>query len=974
MKKVYLFICFLLTSVLVVQAQKTWTGAAGDTLWHTAGNWNPTGVPTASDSVIINNTSLQIIYFSADASAKNINLRGSANVMFVLKGVAASTVRTINLGGTISSDYNTTALQFSGSLGSLTLNTNRTSGANSGIKLNILTGNKATITKTIHLSGFWGSTALTATQDSISSSQSNGIVGVDASSVIIGNGGAIVLNQRNNGTGGVTPFSGSATNGIVFQSGSIFSNYTASAAVNPFTTSSGTGTAQFLAGSQYNASLSTAAPVTSFNANFIMGRTFGSFFTGTMTQPTNTVYTNTTTTTTTFLDSFVVNSNGTFLITLVGDATNVASPTYSFGGIRVSSTAATPSTTVTFRSSNTGGATASTSVNISGNITILSTASNTSAGTIALAFGPNATSQATDLNINFTGTTNLTISKGASATLVNPGITIPVPTASVGSTVFNINNGATLNLGDSISLRTTLSVTKFNIKPTGRLTLIDDATLTTNNNGYAILESDTTGSATIGSTVGKLLNGFVVRRFIGRNAAWRTLGFPFNTVTYSGTNPVGSSTVDLNTFTTPTRTSAWAYYYDETADDGKYGTTGGVNAGWKPITTSTTGLAMKNGLLLYGSRNLGSAITISDTGFINYGTQTIPLTKTVNGWNLVANPYPSNISWSSILGNTENDSTNNTILANKTVYRVRPLGGGAYSWASYNTTTNTASNGGSDVIENGAAFFVQAAGNVNLTIKEANKTTASPGTRLMGIYNANSINLSLTGANTFTDDVTFVWGRFSDATEGFDANLDAYDLGASGTHDLSIVGNDDTRYAVFTGADLSKDVQNRTYKLAIRNLKLGTYTFTTSMPRDLDRNNEAYLVDKFLNKATLVKEGMQVSFDVTADAASKAEDRFQLEVRKKLTSVADQIASSKTYLLSNPTSNNQFAIHFGSDAQVANWQVVDLSGRVVSTGMFKNVYQGDTRVGELNTLQSGTYMVRLFNDNEPMVVMKLVKL
>lgn len=975
MKKVYLFICFLLTSTLVVQAQKTWTGAAGDTLWHTAGNWNPSGVPTASDSVIINNSNSQIIYFSGDASAKNINLRGSANVMFALKGVAASTVRNINLGGTISSDYNTTALQFSGSLGSLTLNTNRTSGTNSGIKLNILTGNKATITKTIHLSGFWGPSTLTASQDSISSSQSNGIIGVDAGSVLIGNGGAVVVNQRNNGTNGTTPFTGSATNGIVFQSGSTMSNYTASA-VNPFTTASGTGTAQFLAGSRFLASLSTAAPVTNFNSIYILGRTYGSFFTGTMTQAANAVYTNTTTTTTTFLDSLVVNPNGAFLITLVGDATNVATPTYSFGGIRVSSTLATPNTTLAFRSSNTGGATAPTSINISGNISLASTASNTAAGTLQLVLGPNSTTQLTDLNINFTGTTSINIERGA--TIVNPNLTFGSPNAgSTGHTVFNINNGATLNLGDSISFRSTAPITKFNVKPTGKLTLIDNAVLTTNNNGYAILESDTTGSATIGNSVGKLINSFIVRRFIGRNAAWRTLGFPLNSTTLSGTNPAGTNSIDLNTFTTPTRTSAWAYYYDETADDGsKYGTTGGVNAGWKPITTSTSGLSARNGLLLYGSRNLATAITISDTGFINYGDQVIPLTKTVNGWNLVANPYPSNISFTSIAGNSENTG----VLTSNTVYRVRPLGGGAYSWASYVSGSGTGSNGGSDVIENGAAFFVQAAATSNLTIKESNKTTNAVGSTSGGVSllggndNYNTIRLNLTGANTFSDEVVFVWGRFTKATDAFDADFDAYDLGASGTHDLSIVGNDDTRYAIFNGTDLPKTAETRVYKLAVKALKAGTYEFTASMPKDLDRNNEAYLVDKFLNKATLVKEGMQVSFDVTADAASKAEDRFQLEVRKKLTSVVDEIASSKTYLLSNPISNNQFAIHFGSDAQVANWQVVDLSGRIISAGVFKNVYQGDTRVAELKALQSGTYLVRLFNDNEQTAVMKLVKL
>jgi hypothetical protein len=240
--------------------------------------------------------------------------------------------------------------------------------------------------------------------------------------------------------------------------------------------------------------------------------------------------------------------------------------------------------------------------------------------------------------------------------------------------------------------------------------------------------------------------------------------------------------------------------------------------------------------------------------------------------------------------------------------------------------------------------------------------------------NYNSIRLNLKGANTFSDEVLFVWGRFSKATEGFDEDLDAYDLGASGTHDLSIIGSDNINYSIFNGADLSKTAETRTYKLATKALKLGAYEFNVSMPKELDRNNEAYIVDNYLKTATLVKEGLQHKFEVTADVASKAEGRFQLEIRKKLTSIIDQAVVGKTYLLGNVARDNKIAIHFGQDAQTANWQLVDLSGRVISTGVFGNVYQGDTRVAEVNSVQAGTYLLRLVNGNEPAIVLKWVKL
>jgi hypothetical protein len=41
-------------------AIKYWTGASGDNDWSTAGNWNPSGVPVASDDVYITNSSVDI--------------------------------------------------------------------------------------------------------------------------------------------------------------------------------------------------------------------------------------------------------------------------------------------------------------------------------------------------------------------------------------------------------------------------------------------------------------------------------------------------------------------------------------------------------------------------------------------------------------------------------------------------------------------------------------------------------------------------------------------------------------------------------------------------------------------------------------------------------------------------------------------------------------------------------------------------
>lgn len=885
MKKVYQFI-FLLLAATVVQAQTTWTGSAGDTTWNTPGNWSTNQVPTSSDSVNFTNTSPQIVYFNADASAKLINFRGSANVMFALKGAAASTVRTINLGGTSPEHYNNTVLRFVGTTNSLTLNTNRSSGANSGIILMVLTGNKATITKTIHLSG---NAATLPGQDSISSSQVNKIVAIDAGSVIFGNGGAVTVNQRNNGTGYATIFAGSATNGVVFQSGSSLSNVT-SAFLDPFNTASGTGNAQFLSGSKFIVSNGATAIAISGSAsaafsNYWQGRTYGGFIVGNMSIASGapSVYTNNTATTTSFLDSFVVDNGQTFNLTLVGSATTPASPTFSFNYIKIRSTAATPATNIAIRANTTAASIAATSVNISGNVDLIATASNTTAGVLQFVVGPNSTGGSlANTNINFTGNTTIKLTKGSAVT--NPNFLIGSPTG--GTTMptnLTINNGATLNLGDSLTLRTGGSYTTLTIKPTGRLSLIDDARLTTNHNNNFNIESSAAGTGSIGEGNGIIINSGTVQHFIKGNAAWRLVGIPFSLSTKikGGNNLSNSQYLYLNNIFA----SNHVYHFNDTLDNGKYGVGAGVNAGWVSMASDADSIQPNRGLLIYGSRAIGDQ-TVSYNGFFNNGDVSIPLSKITDGkgWNLLANPYVSNIDFETITQNPANAG----VLAANTVYGVNPLGGGGYSFSSYVAGTGTGVNGGSRIIENGAAFFVKAADiDKTLVIRQSDKTTATVstttgGVSLLGASNDYStIKISLDGANKQSDEVVFVWGRFKSATEGFDEDLDAYDLGASGTHDLAIVDAKGTRYSIFNGADLQKNTETRTYKLATKNLLIGTYSFAVTMPKAFNKNSEAFIVDNYLGTAVLAKEGLVHSFQVTTDAASKAEGRFQLEVRNK---------------------------------------------------------------------------------------------
>jgi|GEM_PF-6296597 len=54
-------------------APVVWTGAAGDNLWHTPGNWSPTGVPTAADDVTIDVAGAPTILFNTTTGTRSVN-------------------------------------------------------------------------------------------------------------------------------------------------------------------------------------------------------------------------------------------------------------------------------------------------------------------------------------------------------------------------------------------------------------------------------------------------------------------------------------------------------------------------------------------------------------------------------------------------------------------------------------------------------------------------------------------------------------------------------------------------------------------------------------------------------------------------------------------------------------------------------------------------------------------------------------
>lgn len=517
----------------------------------------------------------------------------------------------------------------------------------------------------------------------------------------------------------------------------------------------------------------------------------------------------------------------------------------------------------------------------------------------------------------------------------------------IGTFLNNTLNSLIINNSAGVSLNGGLHITGNLVPTNGIFTTHDNLTL----------ESSISGSASVtqGSSLGGYITGnILVKRYIGTaNTKWRMIGFPFTALTLIG---------DYASF------GYNAFVYNEAADNGSYGSTSSptnYNAGWESVGAQV--FSSRKGILI-GTPDAQLATPIMNFGPINTGDQIITLSYSSNnankGWNLIANPFASNIDWTSI-------ATNITGLDNA-IYRYDP------NTDAYATYVNGVFTGHqSNIIENGAGFFVHSTGATSLIIHEYDKTSNAPVASLFGIEPITTINKSilklslLKQGETDGDEVVVRWG-VDPATDGFDSKYDAYDMGRANGADLSVIGQDGTLYSIFHGSALkSKSNEQRIITLATKNLTEGNYSMNTSILSAMYDGNDVFLIDHYTNQTILISDAaVNYPFSVSSDANSALASRFSLALNYK--SKAD-IAVGGILLLNNPSSMNQFNIVMGADCQKLNWQLVDNSGKFIQSGLFNNVTKGTVNIAITKNLITGSYFIKLSADGHTLPTQKWIK-
>lgn len=348
------------------------------------------------------------------------------------------------------------------------------------------------------------------------------------------------------------------------------------------------------------------------------------------------------------------------------------------------------------------------------------------------------------------------------------------------------------------------------------------------------------------------------------------------------------------------QTSAGGNYFESVqgwneADGYGYDTTIVVTS---PITTG-------KGYWVYLGDALGSTgnITYNVTGSVVQGNVTIPLTNSAQtGFNLIANPYASPISWTR-LRNGNASVANAIYIYNADIGTTTSFAGGVSS--------HGPGVGAQDDIPMGQGFYVQATANTNLTAQESNKVSNNTGADpLLKTAKVNQSNigevfwLNFTGANDY--DKTAI--RFhSGASNLFDIEADAHKFYSSPGY-IGYPGVWTKRTAIAT-------------KLGNEEYSINSVNPNTSSPIVMDVITRPY------------QSGM---YTISAEGLENVTSQNCLMLRDKVTNTIHDLRSGDyTFNISDTTISARFELTVCGTNYVANVTSVNAEN-VVTIGQDKN--------------------------------------
>lgn len=543
------------------------------------------------------------------------------------------------------------------------------------------------------------------------------------------------------------------------------------------------------------------------------------------------------------------------------------------------------------------------------------------------------------------------------ALTINSGVSLNTTaiTATVNGNIANNGNGLTGAGNLTIAASSTLSGSAISFS--GKLTVNSGATLTTAD--LLTLASDATNTGYVTNSAGSISGNVTVQRFIpsGRRV-YRFLSHPFTTnlAMSSLTDNIDITGSGGSPFTTTSTNSSSAFSYDNSIANSSLTN----DPGWTALTASST-LNVKTAyrILVRGSKGqTGSltggsytpaAVTLDWTGALNQGSQIITLTNngTNKAYNFVGNPYASPVDLSLL-------TRGSNINANFSVWDPNANTRGAYTTQAFTS---------SYILPSGAAFFTQTSANTNntITFTEASKSTGTPTALFRSSTTPeDKLVLEVNNANgNYADKLAFY---FDNKNNNYTANNDVL-------WDAEKMANPDANFYSFSkdGIKLAIDRRplkdNDTIQLGFTNTAIANFSLTVKELPTINTNYDLYVRDKWLNTTTLLKANTSINIEVTNDAASQGNNRFELVTKlNKNLPVLNNKLIVKIY--PNPAFEKINISYEGlNDKETTTIKIVDASGRMVQTIDAGKIASGN-KIINTKSWNSGMYTFELVNGSD----------
>jgi len=260
----------------------------------------------------------------------------------------------------------------------------------------------------------------------------------------------------------------------------------------------------------------------------------------------------------------------------------------------------------------------------------------------------------------------------------------------------------------------------------------------------------------------------------------------------------------------------------------------------------------------------------------------------VRGFNLVGNPYPSSIDWSTF-SNSVSTAPIYGLNVGPTIWTFDP---GTKNFATYNATTNIATGNGGKIIESGQGFFVLAtAASPALTFQESAKTsTQVTGSHLLmdkrtalntlsqGAYNS-YMRIKLVADSVNYNDM--VIGFNPGSTTRFNAAEDSkFVQGLGNLESISAISSDSVKAAA-KWVPLPKGNASQLINLHVAVASTGQYTMQRTDLQQVPALYEIWLMDRYKKDSLDIKNNTTYTFDVDmSDTTSFGDNRFQIVIRQ----------------------------------------------------------------------------------------------